>query len=157
MNAINPNIQFTVKLPFDAREYHTIAFFDTTCTVLADGQIEIGVHRKTTHTDKYLAFDSHSPLQSKVAVVKTLLDRANVIPSNDRKRQEEKCKVVRDLRINGYKREFIDDVNSRTVKIQKQPQQFKGFTCIPYVKGTSERVKRIISSAGIRVAYKSPL
>ena len=153
LNAINPNIQFTVELPFDTGKHQTIAFLDTICTVPGDGQIDVGVHRKATHTDKYLAFDSHSPLQSKAAVLKTLLDHANVIPSNDHKRKEEICKVVKDLRINGYTRKFIE-VNSRTKKIQEQPQQFKGFTCIRYVKDISERVKRIMSSAGIRVAYK---
>ena len=136
MNAINLNIQFTVK-------HQTIAFLYTIFTILGDGQ--------------YLAFDSHGQLQSKAAVVKTLLDCANVIPSNVHKRQEEICKVVKDLRIIGCMHKFIDELNSHTKKIQEQPQQFKGLTCIPYVKGISERVEHIMSSAAVTgksVAWK---
>ena len=86
------NIQFNV-------EHQTIALLYAIFTVLGDGHVEVGVHRKATYTDKYLAFDSHGELQSKAAVVKTLLDCVNVIPSNVHKRQKEIHKVVKDLRI----------------------------------------------------------
>ena len=46
-----------------------------------DERVEITAYRKATYTDKYLAFDSYNLGQSKDAVVKTLLDRANIIPS----------------------------------------------------------------------------
>ena len=51
-----------------------IAFLDTNNTVNEDGKIEVGVYRKATHTSKYLDLHSHSPAQSKRAVVKTLVD-----------------------------------------------------------------------------------
>ena len=40
---------------------------------LETGQIDhVTVHRKVTHTEKYVAFDSHHPInRAKVAVVKT--------------------------------------------------------------------------------------
>ena len=78
LNTINQNIQFTVDLPFDAGEHQTIAFLDTICMMLGDGQIEVGVHRKATYTDKYLTFDSHSPLQSKSERVKRIICSAGI-------------------------------------------------------------------------------
>ena len=61
-------------MPSISEKGQSIAFLDTNNTVLETGQIDVTVHRKVT--EKYLAFDSHRPKQSKVAVVKTLLDRA---------------------------------------------------------------------------------
>ena len=77
-------------------------------TVLKSGQVEVAVYRKATHTEKYLAFDSHLPGQSKAAVVKTLLDRAEAISSNANKRNSGKENVLKDLKINGYTSHFID-------------------------------------------------
>ena len=60
------------------------AFLDTNNTVNEHGKVdEVDVNRKATHTSKYLDFHSHSPAQSKRAVVKTLLDLAKCIPSRD--------------------------------------------------------------------------
>ena len=43
-----------------------------------------------THTGKYLSLNSHHLKQSKVAVVKTLLDRAAAIPLNASRKKSEK-------------------------------------------------------------------
>ena len=44
-----------------------------------DGTIKLLVYRKKTHTDQYLNFSSHHPLDKKLGVIKTLLDRRNNI------------------------------------------------------------------------------
>ena len=72
LNAVNQHIQFTVE-----RATPTIAFLDT------NGEVEVQVYRKATHTNKYLAFDSHHPAQHKRSVVSTLMRRANTIPSSE--------------------------------------------------------------------------
>jgi hypothetical protein len=50
----------------------------------------VAVHRKATHTDKYLSFDSHNPKQHKSTVVKTLFDRADKIPNTIQGKKAEK-------------------------------------------------------------------
>ena len=102
--------------------------------MLKTGQIDVTVHRKDTHTEKYLSFDSHHPKQSKVAVVKTLLDRAATIPSNASKKKS----VLKDLKTNGYTLNFIGDVSERSrnrTDIDQQRGEPKGHTSIPYRKG----------------------
>ena len=49
-------------------------------TIRSNGKIEFDIYRKLTHTDKYSHHDSHHPLQHKLSVLSTLLDRAEKIP-----------------------------------------------------------------------------
>ena len=156
LNSINANIQFTVEMPTTTMGKNSIAFLDTNNTVNEDGRIELGVYRKTTHTGKYLDFHSHSPAQSKRAVVKTLMDRAKCIPSTTAQRQNEKQRVVNDLKANGYPESFIKSAgeSSKTNTQPRTQQNPKAYTSIPYVKGVSERVRRILSRENIKTAFK---
>ena len=156
LNSINANIQFTVEMPTTTMGKNSIAFLDTNNTVNEDGKIEVGVYRKATHTSKYLDFHSHSPAQSKRAVVKTLMDRAKCIPSTAAQRQNEKRRVVNDLKANGYPESFIKSAGeSNKTNTQPRTQESpKAYTSIPYIKGVSERVRRILSRENIKTAFK---
>ena len=84
-----------------------------------------------------------------------MLDRARVIPSNQVLQKEETDRVAEVLELNGYKKAFFDSVRN-TNKTQQNYSEFEilGSTCIPYVKGVSEKVKSILTRAGIRTAFK---
>ena len=159
LNSINPHIQFTIEMPTTGAEGQTIAFLDTSNTVSASGQVEVGVYRKPTHTNKYLAFESHSPAQSKRAVVKTLMDRAKYLPSTSERKQNEKQQVIGDLKVNGYSQSFIDRClvpAQETIQPENQESQEspRGHASIPYIKGVSERVRRVLSRENVRTTFK---
>ena len=159
LNSINPNIQFTVELPsVSSQNLQTIAFLDTRSTVGRSGNITVSVHRKATHTNKYLDFASHSPAQSKRAVVKCLIDRAETIPSNDTEKDRERQQVINDLKINGYTDKFIEKCRApippAAVQIQDTDTRPKTFATLPYVKGVSEQVKNVLNKANIKTAFK---
>ena len=156
LNSIYEHIQFTIERPTVSEQGESIAFLDTSITVLKSGQVEVAVCRKATHTEKYLAFDSHHPGQSKAAVVKTLLDCAEAIPSSASKRKSEK-NVLKDLKINGYTSHFIGNACEEKRNRQDQLSEPRGYTSIPYVKGVSERVKRTLASMNIKTAFKPML
>ena len=143
-------------MPTTTMGKNSIAFLDTNNTVNEDGKIEVGVYRKATHTSKYLDFHSHSPAQSKRAVVKTLMDRGKCIPSTAAQRQNEKRHVVNDLKANGYPESFIKSAGeSNKTNTQPRTQESpKAYTSIPYIKGVSERVRRILSRKNIKTAFK---
>nr|CAB3248364.1 glucosylceramidase-like [Phallusia mammillata] len=62
------------------------------------------------------------------------------------------CKnIARVLRNNGFPRN-LHHMTRNT--ITSQNRQFKSFTCLPYVQGVSERLKRILNDAGVKVAMK---
>ena len=59
----------------------TIAFLDTNVSTLSNGEVEVQVYRKATHTNNNLAFDSHHRAQHKRSVISTLMPHADTIPS----------------------------------------------------------------------------
>lgn len=44
--------------------------------------MKVDVYRKPTHTNQYLRFDSHHPLEHKLGVIRTLHRRENTIPTD---------------------------------------------------------------------------
>ena len=82
-----------------------------------------------THRNTY----SHHPKQTKVAVVKTLLDWTAAIPSNASKKKSEKENVLKDLKTHDFTFNFIDDVSERKRnRTDQQRGEPKGHTSIPY-------------------------
>ena len=81
LNSMNANIQFTLEL--EDIKGQGLPFLDT-ITTRSGTQLEVNVHRKPTHTDRYLDFISHHPMCHKRSVVSTLLRRAQNILSTQK-------------------------------------------------------------------------
>ena len=78
LNSIEPCVQFTVGEELDGR----LAFLDVQLSRNDDGTVCTLVYCKATHTNQYLAFESHHPVAHKVAVEKTLMSRAEALSSS---------------------------------------------------------------------------
>ena len=72
LNSQQPTVRFTMEIEKD----NTIPFLDTSVSRDSDGLLATSVYRKPTHTDQYLAYDSHHPQSVKRGIVKCLYDRA---------------------------------------------------------------------------------
>lgn len=75
LNQQHPSIRFTMETENDNR----IVFLDSLVTREPQGKLHTSVYRKPTHTDQYLAYDSHHPQSTKRGIVKCLHDRAKRI------------------------------------------------------------------------------
>ena len=151
LNSIKPNIQFTLEL--GDTEGQGLPFLDT-ITTRSDTQIQVNVDSKPTHTDRYLDFHSHHPLCHKTSVVNTLLRRARNIPSTLKGKRKEAKRVKAVLRENNYPSSFI---NSRERALSDPPTTTitsNGFVVLPYVRGISERIGRVLRQQHVKVAYK---
>ena len=63
---------------------------DTLVKRQADGSFKVNGYRKPTHTDHYLAFESHHPLEHKISVIGTLSHRADTVVTDPEDQQNEK-------------------------------------------------------------------
>ena len=129
-------------------------FLDLNVSRGVQGNLETSVFRKPTHTDKYLAFDSHHLICHKKSVAKTLLRRADCSPSSPDSKAEERNYVSNDLKANGYTKAFLCNcqkpVTTSNTLDEREPAT--GFAVIPYIQGVTEPIKRILNSRNIKVA-----
>lgn len=153
LNKQDNNIKFTI-------ERYTCAglpFLDTLNKVSMDGSIQISMYRKKTHTDKYLDFTSHHPPRHMASVVRTLAHRKDTLLQDEATKQEEHKHIMTSLKQNGYPANFIkkhSNIQNRKKDSQKEDQQPKGFAVLPYVKGTTERISRVLTQNKIKTCVK---
>jgi len=123
------------------------------------------VYRKKSHTDQYLNFSSHHPLDHKLVVIRTLLERCYSIVTEEDDRKKEEEHVAKVLSKCGYPPWTIDRVKQDIVekslkdeakKVKNTGGNHKGMVVVPYVKGLSEAFARILKSHGIATAKNRP-
>ena len=151
LNSIVLPIQFTLE-----REKDKFFLLDFNVCRAEQGNSEKNVYRKPTHTDKYLAFDSHHPICHKKSLAKTLLRRADCLPSSLDSKAEERKYVSNVLKANGYTKTFLRNcqkpVTNSNALDEREPAT--GFAVIPYIQGVTEPIKRILNSHNVKVAQK---
>ena len=150
LNGIEPSIKFTVEEERDRQ----LAFLDVLLRREDDGTISTSVHCKATHTNQYLSFGSHHPTAHKVAVVRTLMTRAENLSSSGVERTEEEKRVTDALRGNDYPSGFIQKhtITSRRregVEIERP----KTTLTLPYTRGLSEAIRRVLTPLGVKVVF----
>ena len=136
-----------------------LAFLDTLSVINEDGTIKTRVYRKETHTDQYLNFQSNHPLAHKRGVVKTLAYRAKtVVSEREHLRGALKCNRYPDWILCELKEDNSD------VREVKRPEPVKETSdkernkkipvVIPYIKGFSEQIRRVLGKYGIPTYFK---
>ena len=109
-----------------------------------------------THTDQYLAYDSHHPQSAKRGIVKCLYERAKRLVTKPSVISEEEKHLPSVLVSDGYPFYFLQ----KLIKIGKpnnnaEPaDEFKATAVLPYVKGLSEPLRRSLQQ-GVRAVFKS--
>ena len=109
------------------------------------------IYRKPTHTNRYLHYTSHHPKHQKLTVAKTLLNRVNTHITDNTQKNSELQNIRSTLRLNGFptRTTFLTSRQPRS-----QNTRYNHFTSIPYIQGTSEKIRRVLNEAGVKVAIK---
>ena len=96
LNTVDPigSIQVTCE----EEHNRALPMLDAKATRQSDGSIEVSVFRKKTHTDQYLAFQSHHPLHHKLRVIRTLLDRSDTLITSEQEKMKEEKHIIGALR-----------------------------------------------------------
>ena len=146
------NIKFTYETEVDQK----IPFLDTLIVKKQDGSIKLLVYRKKTHTDQYLHFNSHHPLQHKLSVIRTLMDRKDKVVTEDEDKKQEEIKIKEALKLCGYPEWAFKQSQSKTKTQSKEQSESKsrGMVVLPYKEGLSQRVRRIFKKHGMNTAFK---
>ena len=149
LNEQNTDIQFINEI----EENGKLPFLD--CLVSCDNnELRTTVYRKPTHTDRLLDESSYNPTSHKATTINTLTRRVQLVcdtPKSFRDRYLERV-----FHKNNYNVEFITRNIYRPTEADatnRNPTPVTTVT-IPYIKGTSETISRILQPYNIRVAHK---
>ena len=150
LNSVHQKIQFTMEMEKD----NSLPFLDVKLLKNPNGTIGHTVYRKSTHTDRYLHATSHHHPSNLTSVVSSLINRANAICDKDHLNEELKH-VDMVLSNNGY--------NKKQRSWKPKPQDSNNVVegnekraFLPYRKGVSEGIGRILSKHGIKSIFKPP-
>ena len=156
LNNFHVQIEFTLEKESECGE---IQFLDCNIRRKDDGSIDTSVHRKGSHSNRYLAFDSEHPLSTKKAVAKNLYFRAMNICNTELEKQHEIKTVTSILRANGYNESVLRDAQnaplSSSVPTTTENREWLSTIVIPYRKTTSEDIRRVLNRYNIRVAFQA--
>ena len=151
LNEQNADIQFTKEI----EENGKLPFLD--CLVSRDNnELRTTVYRKPTHTDRLLDQSSYNPTSHKATTIKTLTRRAQLVCDTPDSLRDENRYLERVFHKNNYNADFIRRNIYRPTEADatnRNPTPVTTVT-IPYIKGTSETISRILQPYNIRVAHK---
>jgi hypothetical protein len=114
------------------------------------------VYRKPTHTGLYLIFTSNHPPHMKRGLIQSIRNRASTIYQERQDLFNEIDSLRLDLQLKGYPQGFVDSAtSSKGRSYLNKEQKPLGCVSIPYVKGVSEKFKRIGNRHSIRTIFKT--
>jgi len=151
INSLSQHIKFTIEIEKD----NQLPFLDDLLTK-KNGKLSHQVFRKQTHTDKYLHSNSHHHPKQKVGVIKTLATRASRI-SDPEHLEEELNHLYKVFINNGYHKNIIQKlIKESTSKSQKRKTLENPRISLPYIKGTTDKIARVLTKHSIMVAFTPP-
>ena len=149
LNRQNADIQFTREV----EENGKIPFLD--CLVSRhDNKLQTTIYRKPTRTDRLLDQSSCNPTSYKATTIRTLTRRAQLVCDSTDSLTDESKYLDNVFSKNNYNPDFV----KRNVYKNNEPNTTNAkpvtTATIPYIKGTSKTIARILQPYDIRVAHK---
>ena len=116
LNSQQPTIRFIME----TEKGNKIAVCDASVSREPVGRLTTSVYRKSSHTDQYLAYDSHHPQSVKRGIVKCLYDRAKRLVTKQSVISAEKKHVSSVLVSNGYPPSFVQKISKARTAPKKE-------------------------------------
>ena len=147
---MNSSHQFTREV----EENGKLPFLD--CLVSRDdNSLRTTVYRKPTHTDRLLDESSYNPTSHKATTIRTLTRRAQLVCNTTDSLSDENKYLNRVFSKNNYNEDFIQrNAHRPTTTTEANDNATPTTTAtIPYLKGISENISRILQPF-IEAVYK---
>ena len=120
-----------------------------------NNKLKTTIYRKPTHTNRLLDQSSYNPTSNKVTTIGTLTRRAQLVCDSPDSLQEETDYLNNVFSKNNYNTDFvIRNTHSNTDSNTQTNSGPVTTATIPYIRGTSETIARILQPCNIRVAHK---
>ena len=152
LNRQNADIQFTKEIEENDKK----PFLD--CLVTCDNnKLKTTIYRKPTHTDRLLVQSSYNPTSHKATTIRTLTRRAQLVCDSPDSLQDETDYLNNVFSKNNYNTDFVRRNTHSNTDSNTQTNSGPVTTAtatIPYIRGTSETIARILQPYNIRVAHK---
>ena len=155
VNNQHVNIKFAMETEVDQK----LPFLDVLITRKEEGNLGFKIYRKPTPTNKYTDASSHHHPAQLAGIMKTLFHRMNKLCDKESiKKENENLKKA--FLLNGFSSKQIEKAarvkenGMENNQLETEKEDTKGFTVIPYVKGTSERIGRVLKKHNIRTVFK---
>ena len=134
-----------------------LPMFDTLTTRRTDGSLEFSVYRKPPHTDQYLPFQSHQPMEHKMGVIRTLTHRADTIISDPQDKEQEMKHLKKVLSVAEYSKRAWQAPGRKKIRPHPRNTDSDGVKCymiLPYIGGMTEPISRLIRKTGVAAHAK---
>ena len=112
------------------------------------------MYRKPTHTDRLLDESSYNPTLHKATTIRTLTRRAQLVCDTPDSLRDENKYLEHVFIKNNYNADLIRRNIYRSTEADATNLAHVTTVTIPYIKGTSETISRILQPYNIRVAHK---
>ena len=124
-----------------------------------DTRFRTTVYRKATHTDRLLDQSSYNQTSHRATTIRTLTRRAQIICDSADSLRDENEHLRQIFHKNDYSDDFIDTSNYKQYKLNDEcanTETKNDLTTVslPYIRGTSETIARILKPFNIRIAHK---
>ena len=154
LNTIEPNVIIFTK---EESENDSIAVLDLKQTINRQTKkIECTVNYKATHTNINVKEQSNHPESMKRAIILGFAERARALC--DEQHLQDELENIEDIFVaNGFKRGTVREYMSPKDRLEKEngkeEEEDRGTIVVPYLKGFSEKFKRIARKYKFRVAH----
>ena len=91
-----------IKFTYEVDQGGQLPFPDLLLNKTENGALKLQIYRKLTHTDQYLNFSSYHPIEHKLSVVRTLLERSQCLVTKIEDRKQEDSQVEEAFRTREY-------------------------------------------------------
>ncbi|XP_058045388.1 P2Y purinoceptor 1 isoform X3 [Ahaetulla prasina] len=144
LNSLHPKIQFTMETEVN----NQLPFLDVLVYRKPNGSLGHTIYQKKTHTNRYLhALSHHHPAQIN-SVVKTLISRTKRL-ADEQHLKTKLYTLTNVLTSNGFKKLIQKEPPT---KIQDREQE-NGTALLPYIKGITDRISKILHKHNIKTAF----
>jgi hypothetical protein len=153
LNSQHENIKFTMEIEVNG----TLPFLDVLVSrKTREKKLGHTVYRKRTHTNRYLNASSHHHPAQIESVAKTLAIRSKRIADADHINEEYNTLKLALLQ-NGFSNSTITRAWNRQAGSRINETETGASAYVPYVKGTTDRIKNVLSRFNIRTIFTTDL